>query len=148
MYTEDNLKNKTQAELVEIANELKLNVDAMEDKELLTQEILRAQEQGAKRSRNTRNKPKKALTPKQDKPDPEERISVIFHETSAPDGDAPVKMSLNGEPVVAKRGEPVDIKRKFLKGVVDNAVMTEFMRDESTGNVRVRQVPRFPYSLA
>jgi len=148
-YTEAQLKEMPQAELLSLASELGLNVDPGEDKELLVAEIFSAQKVPAKKAQTRR--PRKAATeePKEaPKKESDDRVTVIFHETSGPDGDAPVKLALNGDVMRAKRGEPVSIKRKFLKGCVENAVMTEYIRDEESGKVRTRNVPRFPYSFA
>jgi hypothetical protein len=145
-FTKEQLTEKTQAGLVEIAVDLGLELDPSEDKDLLIGAIQDAQGKKAKLTTRKRTTTRKAEEPKAS--DPEERVSVIFHETSGPDGDAAVKLSLNGEAVVAKRGEVVNIKRKFLKGVVDNAVITEFVRDEKSGEIKTRNVPRFPYSFA
>jgi hypothetical protein len=143
-YTEAQLKEMPQAELLSLASELGLNVDPGEDKELLVAEIFSAQKAPAKKAQT--RCPRKAAT--EETKEESDRVTVIFHETSGPDGDAPVKLSLNGDVMRAKRGEPVNIKRKFLKGCVDNAVMTEYIRDEEAGKVRTRNVPRFPYSFA
>jgi len=145
-FTKEQLTEKTQAELVEIAVDLGLELDPSEDKDLLIGAIQDAQGKKAKRTTRKRTTTKKAEEPKAS--DPEERVNVIFHETAGPDGDQAVKLGLNGEVMVAKRGEVVKIKRKYLDGVVKNAVITEFIRDENTGAVKSRNVPRFPYSLA
>jgi hypothetical protein len=142
-YTEEQLNEKTQPELVDIAKKMELAVDPAEEKDLLVSEVMRAQADAAKKPKRTQRKAPAAK--KGD--DPEERVEVIFHETSGADGSQDIKLALNGEAVKIKRSTPVKVKRKFLHGPVKDAIITENYRDDR-GNHRVRNIPRFPYSLA
>jgi ornithine carbamoyltransferase len=70
------------------------------------------------------------------------RSKVSFHNTSDETGD--IFVQLNGVAYQIKREEEVSLPNEVL-GVIDDAVITRFERDEKGGEL-TRDIKRFPYT--
>jgi len=80
-----------------------------------------------------------------------DRVDITIHKQDTPDGSLPVKLSLNGYPLVVPRGVRVSIPRAFV-GVMEAAVYKRHRQagvDKDTGEMlwEEEDVPRFAYTV-
>lgn len=75
----------------------------------------------------------------------EERVWFKVASGEGKMGKSPMFASLNGESILVKRGEWVQLKKKFL-GMLQDAVVTEVDQDRE-GEKTLRDVPRFNYQV-
>lgn len=82
----------------------------------------------------------------------ETRVRVIFHSTSEPGGNLPIKMGLNGRAYVVKRDSEVELPESVFNACIRDAVQTIY-EPKIDPNTRIttvsepREVARFSYTI-
>jgi len=91
------------------------------------------------------DKLKKAMDEKKSGGSKKKKVKVIFHNQDGSDGTASIKITVNGYRYRIHREKEVELPIEAMD-VIDNAVITEFYRDEIDGSVKERSRRRFSYT--
>ena len=76
------------------------------------------------------------------------KVKVVFLNTDGAAGKQPIFAQLNGNSILIPRNEEGVIDVDWLRGVFDNAVVTEYENGpDGRGITTPRSVPRYPYQV-
>ena len=128
-----NLDNNTKEELIEIAKDLGINIDARFSETKL-REIIYAEKKAESKALSNADI------------DAQRKVKLLIHKTDGDTGSIDVPVSVNGKTWLIKRGVEVDVPL-FVVEVLKNAVKEIYVQDDVNRGIVMREVPAYPFSV-
>lgn len=147
------IANLNKAELIAYAQEkFNLDLDESMTNADMKDEILREAEEMDAKGLPDKSKQKKRKYDEGEFVQPhllmDDRVLVMFRQTSGPDGHLPVKVGINGREILIPRDKEVAMPRKVLESL-DTNITRGYKQEKIDGKyVNVaRDIKRFPYEV-